>query len=470
MPTAAVTAVSGEGEYSRVPPPPGLYNPMSASDKEPPPAFKQLLERNAVHTDVSLWLFSQGCTQVQHLANWVDRKTELKESILVKTTKKDNVSQLACLKEAWREAEAQVNRGLRRAQEALPQEDLDSPLDSEEQRSVEQRFRALYSWPSLPARHVGSDVLLGRVNREFARRQPTQLPVARVKTLASTQRGAPSKSRRLSTGVALTFEGADEEEEACVLGVYGFLTLLRVLCTTRAVAGSYDADQADGTKAKFCHWHEAVEYENAFAEKAHEELSLHTGGCVVAWVSLMEEEVRARAIELTRGPSQALWGKALLTFLKEMASKWGERRHLLVPRRVPAAPPNNFGFGTYANPGPDDPPRPEWIAKGLLKGLLKGKGKGRVKGKAPGAERSGWRTCTNTAAGVLICKRFNDTRGCAQACPNGSAHCCDVEMRSGAPCSRRDHGRQTHNPQAHGVPSPLRAAPGAPGTLSLTNQ
>ena len=95
---------------------------MSASDNGPSPAFKQLLERNAVHTDVSSWLFSQGCTQVQHLANWVDSKTELRESVLDKTSKKDDISQLACLKQAWREAEAQTNRNLRRTQESLPKE------------------------------------------------------------------------------------------------------------------------------------------------------------------------------------------------------------------------------------------------------------------------------------------------------------------------------------------------------------
>lgn len=139
-----------------------------------------------------------------------------------------------------------------------------------------------------------------------------------------------------------------------------------------------------------------------------------------------------------------------------------------MPRRAPAGLTSIFGVGTYAFPGPDGPPRPEWITKGL-KGLAKGKGK--FKGKEHGAGRiRGWKTCTHTAAGVLICKRFNDARGFAQACPNGSAHCCDVNMWSRAPCSRRDHGRQTHNPQAHGTPSSLRAAPGAPGTLSLMNQ
>ena len=457
MPSAAVMAVSGEGEFSRVPPPPGLYKPMSASDNGPSPAFKQLLERNAVHTDVSSWLFSQGCTQVQHLANWVDSKTELREGVLDKTSKKDDISQLACLKQAWREAEAQTNRNLRRTQESLPQEDLDSPLDSEEQKSVEQRFRSLYSWPSLPARCVGSDSLLGRVKREFDRRQPTQYPVSRVKTLASTQRGAPSKSRRLSAGVALTFEGADEEE-VCVSGVYGFLTLLRVLCTTWAVAGSFDTPEGGG---KFAHWHETTEYEHAFSEKAHQELSLHTEESVVAWISAMEENVRAHAIELTRGPLQSLWGKALLTSLKELSSKWGESRHLLVPRR---APPRHLGRLTHRTA---DWPPPEWIAKGLLKGAGKGKVKGKSKGKEPGGQRvRGWKTCSHTSAGVPICKRFNDPRGCAQACPSGSAHCCDVQMRSGAPCSRRDHCRQTHNPQAHGAPSPLAST----SALSLTNE
>lgn len=430
-----VMAVRVAGAFSRVPPPPGLYERMASSSTAPSTDFKRLLDRYSVSSEVANWLYSQGCLEVYHLANWVDDRSELRTAVLDKTPKKDDQAQLACLKQAWREAEAQTARSHQRAQSALPPEDLDSPLDSEEQKTLETRFRRLYNWPAVPAKQVGSDTLLGRVVREFGRRQPTQYPVSRVRTLASSQRGQPSKTRRLSASVSLSFSGGDEEDVP-VNGLYSYLGLLRVLCTTWALAGAFEAEDAAGTKGLFAHWFDVTSYADAFAEKAHQELELHTEDSVVGWISSLEAEVRARAIELCRGPLQCLWGKALLTALNELTAKWGETRHLLVLRRPASLP-------SLPRPYPAVP-----LQKGSGKGTP-GKGGGQT---GPKGYRK-WLTTSQTPAGVTICKNFNDARGCAQSCPKGYAHCCDVVLSTGVSCASRGHKRREHDPAVHGQPS-----------------
>ena len=98
-------AVSEEGHFSRVPPPPGLYDKGSrgpsimASGKS---ALLQLLERNSMKSEVSEYLTKAGCLSVAQLANWVDKKEDLLEAVLKRTDLKDDQSQLASLKMAWR--------------------------------------------------------------------------------------------------------------------------------------------------------------------------------------------------------------------------------------------------------------------------------------------------------------------------------------------------------------------------------
>ena len=390
-------------------------------------ALLQLLERNSVKSEVSEYLTKAGCLSVAQLANWVDKKEDLLEAVLKRTDLKDDQSQLASLKMAWREAEAVTSRGLKRATEALPPEDADAPLDSEEQKSVEQRFRQLYNWPSLPPRQIGSDSLLGRVQREFNRRQPTQLAVSRVRTLAASQKGNPPKQRRLTESVSILW-GAVEEDTSSVSGLYAYLALLRVLATTWAVAGSFTAEDNSGNAGIFAHWAETSEYEQMFSERAHAELALHTEDSVVHWITEVEEEVRARAIEFTRGPGQLLWGRALQAAVRE-ADKWAEKRHLLSLRK----PPGNF-FSDVPAP-PAVPP--------------KGGGKGTGKKGAPLPNRRKWKHAHTTSAGATICKRYNDARGCSGC---NTAHVCDVMVKGNRACGQKGHTRMTHDAERHGVP------------------
>ena len=404
------------------------------------PSLKAVLDRNGVEPEVVAFLAASGCREIAAFANWVDERAELKAAVLDKTAKKDNHSQLAALKQAWREADALNSRSLKRSAEGLSAEELDGPLDPELQKQVEAAFRTTYSWPGLPSKCVGCDSLLGRCKREFERRTPSMLAVTRVRTLAQSQRGQPVKVQRLSADVSLQLgEGEDEANEA-TSSLYAWLLLLRVLCTTWAVAGCFDVD-VNGQRTKFVHWSQSTEYWEELSARAHEALSQYAEASVVAWVSSLEEEFRSRAIELTRGVRQEPWGKALLEALRELSHRFAETRDRMTPRRratdqvinpkaKPQIPPPPPGAPPISKATPPPPPGGAAVS------------------------RKRWKTASQLPNGSRLCKRFNDPRGCQKVCPQGCAHACDILLlSSNAACGRKDHNRGSHDPARHGNPA-----------------
>ena len=112
--------------------------------------LEALLEGNGVQPSVREWMKSNGCTDVKKFANWVDEGKELKVDILAKVDAglRTNSAQYASLKQAWRESESLVQRGLKRHSEGLSHESLDEPLAEKVQEQVEKSFSTLYFWVS----------------------------------------------------------------------------------------------------------------------------------------------------------------------------------------------------------------------------------------------------------------------------------------------------------------------------------
>jgi len=418
--------------FNAEPPPAGLAPARPAADVGR--ALRALLTRNGVDPRVQEWLFVAGCNSVARFSNWVDKREELQSAVLSKTPLAADNAQLAALKQAWREAEAENARSLTRAHSQASNEELDTPLEPSLQKEVETNFRRLYSWPALPASRVGSDSLLGRVQREFARLQPSQFPVSRVKSLASVQRGPPAKVRRLSAGLTLHLSGPEEgEEHDEPAGLHEFWTQLNILATTWAVAGCFEAEGGEpvGSKTVFCHWAEACSYTAVFEDRSYAELPAYTEESVVNWATSVEHAVRTRAIELVRGTDKLRWGHALTVAVRDLSTLWSECRHLLVPRRSPgsvqSAPPPAAGKGT-------------------------GKGASGPPNQPAGPSQRKWRHSNTLPSGAPLCKKFNDRRGCGKNCPDQKAHACDVTLQSGSACGRKDHNRLRHDSARHGAP------------------
>ena len=415
---------------------PGATQPASVST-----TLRALLEKNGVDESVIAFLGESGCKELSSFSNWVEQKAELKQAVIDKTPKKDDPGELAKLKQAWREAEALNSRSLKRAAEGLQGEELDSPLDSDVQKQVEDNFRKAYGWPGLPSRQVACDSLLGRVKREFERRQPSMFSILRVRTLAQAQRGNPLKTRRLSESVSLQLGEGEDDTPASTNGLYAWLLLLQVLCTTWAVAGCFYTEAGSGKRDRFAHWAQTCEYYSEIAYRAHEALLLFTEESVVGWIQMVEEEMRARAIELVRGVQKELWGNALLQALKDCSHRWAETRTSLNPRAKAVRPQLPVNPQTPVPPGTPTPPgRPQPLPP--------------PGGPAPSPKK--WKTGSTLMNGASVCKRWNDPRGCAKACPNGKAHVCDIVLASsGRICGRKDHPRTKHEPAKHGMPATI---------------
>ena len=87
-----------------------------------------LMAGNSVHVDIINYLTAEGCITMKNSANWVDDKSELKAEVGQKIASiKDKPTLLANLKQAWREADGIVTRGLKRAGKEFQRKPWTSP-------------------------------------------------------------------------------------------------------------------------------------------------------------------------------------------------------------------------------------------------------------------------------------------------------------------------------------------------------
>ena len=364
-----------------------------------------------------------GCLSIRAFANWVDSRSDIEPKILAKIpSHKDNQSQLALLKQAWREADALVTRQIARQSQGLAPEDLDEPLDPDVQKSYVSIFTAYHKWGEIDSRRIGSDSMFGRFRREFEARQPSMFPVLRVRSLATAQKAPPVKKQKLADGVSLVSSSGNEDmEPSPAQGIHGYLMLLDVLVFTWAVAGCFDVPY-DGGAVKYASWPLLSQYAFQLGQRAWRLCSQYTAESVLEYIQAVEEDFRAKAIECARGGSQKPWGHALDYVIREHSSIWKDHDHVLQRSARHAAPAKTSSNADAAASDPT-PSRPKW------------------------------QTANSTAGGFKICKRNNDRRGCEQKCPRGEVHCCDIVLLSGKVCEKKDHTRQSHDPSKHGMPA-----------------
>ncbi len=79
---------------------------------------------------------------------------------------------------------------------------MDDPLPHPTQLKILANFHTMRHW-DLEPRFKSCDSLLGRVRREFEKKQPTMFPIGRVRSLADASRSADMKKHRISENVVL---------------------------------------------------------------------------------------------------------------------------------------------------------------------------------------------------------------------------------------------------------------------------
>jgi hypothetical protein len=293
-------------------------------------ALTTLLSKTGVHASIIEQMTKMGCTSMQVFAKLVDNRNELKVAILNQCASvKDDLAEGAKLKQAWREADAHIARGIKRANEGLSMEDLDDPLDPEVFAAVSVTFKTHYNWHDLDSRRVGSDSLHGRFKREFDRRSPSMYSFLRAKSLAKSQKDAPAKRTRLSPGMVLCNEA---EEEHSVQTMANWMQCFGIVTMTWAVTGCFKVT-FEGKDTLYAHWAEVEAYMFEFQERAMELRATFSESSVYNYLHTMEETMRAKAIELARGSKALPWGKALQACLKENAHLWQEKRYMLGSRQ-----------------------------------------------------------------------------------------------------------------------------------------
>ena len=418
--------------------------------------LRRMLRGKKVDEAVVTFMESPACNCINFevFANFVDEAKELNARILAKTTKKDDDAQLAVLKQAWRETDAIVKVRIKRTADGLSDEMVDEPLDAEVQRNILATFRKMYKWNSIPAKQMGDDFLIGRVRREFERRQPSMWAVNKVRTLAHSRRSVPAKKQRIGSRLSIQVDGHESDDDGVdpandtMPELFQYLTQLQILCLVWAIAGCFSVDH-NGEKREYVTWPEACAYFHVFQSRAFKLLGSHTTGVTLRYISTIEEHMRTQAIDLARSEDVVPWGLALSTALKDESDIWNERKDLL------------RGAGAGGSQQSQRPPVQTALGNGGSNNdAAADSGKGRGKNsQSSGSQqqslpsRKKWKTQTLNSRNQKFCKAFNDKRGCERNCPRGECHACDIQLATGRACESKTHNRNTHDAASHGTPA-----------------
>ena len=425
-----------------------------------------IFNSNEVPAVIRDWCKKNGCLTVKNFANWVDEKNQLKESIFdqIAEVKNDRCA-LSALKQAWREAESVVARGVKRQAEGIPDEAVDDPLPDPMRDNLIKTFTMHYKWDLEPHRR-GSESLLGRLKREADAYKPPLLPISRVKSLAHSNRSADSKRHRLTDFLQLEFESGHAGYAESSDKLRDILNTYEILANTWALTGCFQVT-VRGKKVMYAHWQLTTKYVRKLRERTEALVDRFLEPSVIAYLQVTEEAIRGYAIEATRAQDvdeKLPWGMALMEAMSNHSYLWMDNRELLLPRRSGGGDHGGGGSGGGnskqggggGKPGGGGGKQMDKPRTTLTPPAKPFQGGGDSKGGGKGG--SSFSTCTHTQGGGKICKLFNDKRGCGhkgtEKCSRGDLHGCDVRLAStGQACASKSHNRVSHDSSRHGTPA-----------------
>ena len=413
--------------------------------------LRELLVANLVPTECIDLLKDEGCSTLKLFAKWAPDRQTVQAVILDKCPNfKTSVQALASLLQAGDEAIAIVAELVKRSAAGLDPEHADEPLLYAVQQALESKFSARYSW-TLEPKYQPSNSLLGRVRREFEKWSPTIFNLHRVKTVFTTNKVHEPKKRRLATGITFTLEADEEADDVQSTKYRHIMGKYEVLALSWGIAGNYEVD-FNNSKTDMCSWQQARRYVRTLREKSELLLDTHDEASVVHFLLSVEEQIRGYAVEYCRRTPPTPWGVALEMALRENKDLWMDFRHLLTGNKVTA---------------PRSIDKEDLPVQQSVQVTRQPKERQTFGGKSPAKQAqspkketnsqkasssSGLATATHTGAGSMICKAWNDSRGCSKPCAQGKSHVCDVVVaKTNSVCGRSDHNRKGHNPTIHGA-------------------
>jgi hypothetical protein len=383
-------------------------------------------------------------TTVKQFANFFETRAEVKTNFCDGAgVKEGNV--IADLKQAWREAEAHVQKILTKTSAGLPEEIIDSPLRTEVQATLQTQWKTWYMW-ELPSSWRGPDSLLGRFHREFLKRTHVLYQIKKIRSLEMATTLGPSLTRHhLSGTLDIMVNSHDTSPELSINSTWGYLIGLKVILFTMALAGAFKLK--DNVFAPLNSLVKHLAAAENFALTHNTGAKPLSDGTILTQLRRTDEAIRGEWAKRLRSSEDNTLGQVMEETEAYAASLWmiNPTRDIPVPRGRSYSRGGGRGGGGRRQRSRSNSatrkkkPRVNDADRSQDRDGQRDGGKG---GGKSGSFGSTIKTCRFNKDRKQLCKPFNDARGCNNRnCPN--AHRCDVQKPSGEACNS-DHRRVNH--------------------------
>jgi hypothetical protein len=401
-------------------------------------SLQDLMKDNNLPESVWKKLSSEpfNITTIKQFANFFDSKTEV-SSLFCIVAGITQGSVVADVKQAWREAEAQVQKGLTKTSAGLPEEIIDSPLRSEVQATLQAQWTAWYMW-DLPSSWRGPDSLLGRFHREFLKKTHVLYLIKKIRSLEMATTLGPSQTRHhLGGSLDIFVQAPDTAAEVSINSTWGYLTGLKIILYTMALAGAFKVNNVvfAPLAAMVKHLAAAENYAFTYNTGAHP----MPDNIILGQLGRIDEGIRGEWAKRLRTAEGVTLGQVAEATEAYAASLWMINPSRDIPVQRGRSQSKGRGRGRHPRGRSQSRDRRE-RSRTPPRG---GKG-GKSKGEDGRGTRFGQtvKTARSSKSGKILCKPYNDARGCkARNC--SLAHRCDVLLPSGNACegahSRADH-------------------------------
>ena len=170
------------------------------------------------------------------------------------------------LRSAWELAGSEMAKQLARRSKTDPQEELDTPIDSDDRALQDEQFEKAYGGLSFEQEFVPADPLYGRLFREFRRRNISVYSLGRVRAAASYDLAHDKRLRKIADNLYSKDDSYDPPN-INFSSVLQLLVAARILANGWAMVGTRKLDsrllpRLDGTapQVRDCDLTEAIAY------------------------------------------------------------------------------------------------------------------------------------------------------------------------------------------------------------------
>ena len=422
-----------------------LQPTVQGTAMDPTASLAELLKDNGLPETVLVELKEDPwkISTLKHFANYFESKAEVNSLFCQQVnTIKDQGDTISNLKQAWREAEATVQRGVKRMSEGMPDEAIDDPLRIE----VSNSLRAIWTKTFVaepPGTWLGPPGMLGRFHREFTKTIHVPWIIRKMKTLDSVSSQVPaSKRTRLGENVEISFSQGDNVPEVFVNTCFLYTLALKAVVYTMALAGCYNIAKEGDPPVLFSNPEPLTQHladAEAYVTKFSGGKAAFPDFAVLSALREIDETIRKEWARLTRAGNSL--NEACAMTKGFAGSLWMTK---------PSRPTGGNG-GACDNWGSNSGKHSRGKSGGEKSYGEKQHYQSQPSFGAPNApsrvnnaERFGSPIKTaRHANGRKLCKPFNDARGCHNPkCRD--VHGCDAMLPSGEGCGSSSHNRLRH--------------------------